>query len=58
MDTLTKIGLGATGFIGTELVPVVAQAAEIPPSGIMQAITQLIIAVATIISLFRKPKKT
>lgn len=49
--------MGATGFIGTELVPVVAQAAEMPPSGVVQAITQLIIAIATIISLFRKPKK-
>lgn len=56
MDTLNKIGLGATGFIGTELVPVISQAVEIPPSGIVQAITQLIIAVATILSLFRKPK--
>lgn len=57
MDTLNKIGMGATGFIGTELVPVVAQAAEMPPSGVVQAITQLIIAIATIVSLFRKPKK-
>ena len=57
MEKLNKLGIGAVGLVGAEMAPVVQQVAELPVSELMKAITQIAIAVATIISLFRKQRK-
>lgn len=57
MEKLNKLGIGAVGLVGAEMAPVVQQVAELPVSELMKAVTQIAIAVATIISLFRRQKK-
>lgn len=57
MEKLNKLGIGAVGMVGAEMAPVVQQVAELPVSELMKAVTQIAIAVATIISLFRKQRK-
>lgn len=57
MEKLNKLGIGAVGMVGAEMAPVVQQVAELPVSELMKAVTQIAIAIATIISLFRRQKK-
>lgn len=57
MEKLNKLGIGAVGMVGAEMAPVVQQVAELPVSELMKAVTQIAIAVATILSLFRRQKK-
>ena len=56
MDRLNKIGIGSIGFVSTEVAPAIQQVAEMPISELMKAVTQIAIAVATILSLFVKRK--
>lgn len=55
-DTLNKIGIGAAGFVGSEVIEPAMQAVSIPLTDWSSALTQVIIALATVISLFRKKK--
>lgn len=57
MDKLNNVGIGLTGVAGSEAVEIAAQVSEMPISETMKALTQVIIAIATLISLFRKNKK-
>lgn len=57
MDKLNNVGIGLTGVAGSEAVQIAAQVSEMPISETMKALTQVIIAIATLISLFRKNKK-
>lgn len=55
-DTLNKIGIGATGVVGAEIIEPAMQAVSIPLTDWSSALTQVIIALATVVSLFRKKK--
>lgn len=57
MEKLNNIGIGLTGVAGSEAVQLASEVSEMPISEGMKAITQIIIAIATLVSLFRKPKK-
>lgn len=57
MEKLNKLGIGAVGMVGTEMAPVIQQVSELPVSELMKAVTQIAIAIATILSLFRKQRK-
>ena len=56
MEKLTKLALGAVGFIGTSAVDPVVEIAQVSTSTLVDAIIKLVIAVATVISLFKKKK--
>lgn len=56
MDKLNNVGIGLTGVAGSEAVEIAAQVSAIPISETMKALTQIIIAIATLVSLFRKKK--
>ena len=56
MEKLTKLAVGAVGFIGTSAVDPVVELAQVNTSTIVDAIVKLVIAVATVISLFKKKK--
>lgn len=55
-DTLNKIGIGATGVVGSEIIEPAMQAVSIQLTDWSSALTQVIIALATVVSLFRKKK--
>ena len=57
MEKLNKLGIGAVGMVGTEMAPAIQQVSELPVSELMKAVTQIAIAIATILSLFRKQRK-
>lgn len=57
MDKLNNVGIGLTGVAGSEAVEIAARVSEMPISEAMKALTQIIIAIATLVSLFRKNKK-
>lgn len=57
MEKLNKLGIGAVGMVGAEMAPVIQQVSELPVSELMKAVTQIAIAIATILSLFRKQRK-
>lgn len=56
MEKLNKLGIGSVGFVGTEIAPAIQQVAELPVSELMKAVTQVAIAIVTILSLLRKSK--
>ena len=56
MEKLTKLAVGAVGFVGASAVDPVAELAQVNTSTIVDAIVKLVIAVATVISLFKKKK--
>lgn len=51
------MGIGLTGVAGSEAVQIAAQVSDMPISETMKALTQVIIAIATLISLFRKQRR-
>lgn len=51
MNSIEKIGIGGTAIFATIGVQ------ELPISEILQVITQIVIAIGTLLSLFKKPKK-
>lgn len=60
METIEKmktLAVGLTGMIGSAGTDVIVQASNIPVSDWTAAITQVLIAVATLIGLFKKRKK-
>ena len=57
MEKVNKLGLGSVGMVGTQMAPVIQQVSELPVSELMKAVTQIAIAIATIVSLFRKQRK-
>lgn len=48
MDRIEKLGMGATSLLATIGVQ------ELPLDSLLQALTQIIIAVGTLIAIFRK----
>ena len=54
LDTLQKIGIGATGVVGSNVTAAVVETVSVPVADWASAMTQLVIAIATIFSLFRK----
>lgn len=57
MEKLNTVGIGLTGVAGSEAVEIAAQVSDMPISETMKALTQVIIAIATLISLFRKQRR-
>ena len=56
MEKLTKLALGAVGFVGTSAVDPVVELVQSDTSTLVDAVIKLVIAVATVISLFKKKK--
>lgn len=54
LDTLQKIGIGATGVVGSNLSASVIETVNVPVTDWTSAIVQVVIAIATIFSLFKK----
>jgi hypothetical protein len=60
MDTLSsiqKIGIGATGVVGSNITASVVDTVNVPIHDWVSALTQVCIALATIFSLFKKKSK-
>lgn len=57
LDTLQKIGIGATGFVGSNVSASVIESVNVPINDWASALTQVVIALATIFSLFKKKGK-
>lgn len=57
LDTLQKIGIGATGVVGSNLSASVIETVSVPINDWASALTQIVIALATIFSLFKKKGK-
>ena len=53
MEKLTKLALGAVGLVGTSAVDPVVKLTQIDTSALVDVIIKLVIAVATVISLFK-----
>lgn len=61
MDTLHKVQhalIGTAGMVGTQVTPEVLEVATISPGSWVQAVTQVIIAVATLVGLFKNRKSS
>lgn len=56
MEKLQSLGIGLTGMVGSGTADYIVNTAPVPVSDIMSVITQVIIGIATLISLFRKKK--
>ena len=56
MEKLTKLAVGAVGFVGASAVDPVAELTQVNSSTLVDAIIKLVIAFATVISLFKKKK--
>lgn len=54
LDTLKNIGIGATGVVGSNLSASVIETVSLPIQDWTSAIVQVVIALATILSLFKK----
>lgn len=57
LDTLQKIGIGATGVAGSNISASIIETVSVPIQDWTSALTQVIIALATIFSLFKKKGK-
>ncbi len=57
IDTLQKIGIGATGVVGSNLSATIIDTVQVPVHDWASALTQIVIAIATIFSLFKKKGK-
>lgn len=56
LDTLQKIAIGATGVVGSNLSASLIETVSVPINDWASALTQVIIAIATIFSLLKKRK--
>lgn len=56
LDTLQKIGIGATGVVGSNLSASLIETVSVPINDWASALTQVVIAIATIFSLLKKRK--
>lgn len=56
MEKLTKLALGAIGFVGISAVDPVVELTQVNTSTLVDALIKLVIAIATVISLFKKKK--
>ena len=56
LDTLQKIGIGATGIVGSNLSASVIETVTVPITDWASALTQIVIAIATIFSLLKKKR--
>lgn len=54
LDTLQKIGIGATGVVGSNVSASIVESVNVPINDWASALTQIVIALATIFSLFKK----
>lgn len=57
IDTLQKIGIGATGVVGSNLSATIIDTVQVPVHDWASALTQIVIAIATVFSLFKKKSK-
>lgn len=57
LDTLQKIGIGATGVVGSNVSASIVESVNVPINDWASALTQIVIALATIFSLFKKKGK-
>lgn len=57
MDTLSKVAIGATGFIGSNVTAAVVETVPVPVHDWVSALTQVCIAIATLVSLFKKKRR-
>ena len=56
MEKLTKLAVGAVGFVGASAVDPVVELTQVNTSTLVDVVIKLVIAVATVISLFKKKK--
>ena len=56
LDTLQKIGIGATGIVGSNLSASVIETVTVPITDWASALTQIVIAITTIFSLLKKKR--
>lgn len=56
LDTLQKLGIGATGVVGSNITASVVETVNMPINDWASALTQIVIALATIFSLFKKKR--
>lgn len=56
MDSIQKIGVGLTGFVGSSVTSSVIETVNVPIHDWTSALTQVVIAIATLFSLFKKKK--
>lgn len=56
MDSIQKIGVGLTGFVGSSVTSSVIETVNVPIHDWTGALTQVVIAIATLFSLFKKKK--
>lgn len=54
LDTIQKIGIGVTGVAGSSVSASVIENINVPINDWASALTQVVIAIATIFSLFKK----
>lgn len=57
LDSIQKIGIGLTGFVGSNVTASVVETVSVPISDWTSALTQVVIALATLVSLFRKKRR-
>ena len=56
MEKITKLAVGVVGFVGASAVDPIAELSQVNTSTLVDAVIKLVIAVATVISLFKKKK--
>ena len=56
LDTLSKIAVGTTGVVASQVSETAITQISEPQTGWLNAIVQVVIAVSTIISLIKKSK--
>lgn len=57
LDSLQKLGIGATGVVGSNISASLIETVNVPVHDWASALTQIVIALATIVSLFKKKGK-
>lgn len=55
-DTINKVVTGVAGVTATEVAPPIIDAIVTNPSNVVQIVVQVIIAISTLVQLFKKKK--
>lgn len=56
-DHLTSLTIAAAGVAGAEAADIAVTASQLPAEEAVKILVQIIIGVATLVKMFRKPKK-
>lgn len=56
MDTLHKVGIGASGLLGAEIAPQVVDVVSTDPADLVQVVVQIVIGIATLLGLLKNKK--